>query len=83
MVWTEMVDGVTLPCGQCGHYFRLTMDEWHEGGGGPFLCGPCASAAKPRAELYPEHEPECPRSQFWDAGDFEARCRCDLRKESG
>ena len=23
------------------------------------------------------HEATCPRSQFWDAGDFEAHCTCD------
>jgi hypothetical protein len=23
-----------------------------------------------------EHEPGCPRSQFWDAGEWEAPCVC-------
>lgn len=23
-----------------------------------------------------EHETSCPRSQFWDAGEFEASCTC-------
>jgi len=23
-----------------------------------------------------EHEPYCPRAQFWDAGEYEAPCRC-------
>lgn len=24
-----------------------------------------------------EHQPGCPRSQFWDAGEYEAPCTCD------
>lgn len=26
-----------------------------------------------------EHRPGCPRSQFWDAGEFEAPCTCDTK----
>jgi hypothetical protein len=25
------------------------------------------------------HEPGCPRCQFWDAGDWEAPCCCEIR----
>lgn len=24
-----------------------------------------------------DHKPSCPRSQFWDAGEYEAPCTCD------
>ena len=27
-----------------------------------------------------EHELSCPRSQFWDAGEFEAPCTCGFSK---
>jgi hypothetical protein len=27
-----------------------------------------------------EHDPNCPRFQFWDAGEWEAPCTCDDRK---
>ena len=32
---------------------------------------------RPLAKKRREHHLNCPRSSFWDAGEFEAPCRCD------
>lgn len=29
------------------------------------------------------HHPNCPRFQFWDAGEFEAPCACEFMENEG